>query len=93
MAQFNSEGLVRLQTYMAGKTLSDSQAIAVASADVVEMQDAAESETRRRYYRAAEDDKSISFVGVLGVSQQTLVLTKDSNALTISEITLSQAAS
>lgn len=83
MIQFNSEGLVRLQTYMAGKTLSDSQATAVASADVVEMQDAAESETRRRYYRIAEDDESITFSCILGSSQQQLVLTKATKQLSI----------
>lgn len=83
MAQFNSEGLVRLQTYMAGKTLSDSQAIAVVSADVVEMQDAAESETRRRYYRIAENDESITFSCILGSSQQQLVLTKATKQLSV----------
>lgn len=83
MAQFNSEGLVRLQTYMAGKTLSDNQATAVVSADVVEMQDAAESKTRRRYYRIAEDDENITFSCILGSSQQQLVLTKATKLLSI----------
>lgn len=91
MAQFNSEGLVRLQTYMAGKTLSDSQATAVVSADVVEMQDAAESNTRRRYYRIAEDDESITFSCILGSSQQQLVLTKATKQLSITTTELGGA--
>lgn len=91
MTQFNSEGLVRLQTYMAGKTLSDSQAIAVASADVVEMQDAAESETRRRYYRVAEDDESITFSCILGMSQQQMVVTKATKQLSVTTVELGGA--
>ena len=91
MAQFNSEGLVRLQTYMAGKTLSDSQATAVVSADVVEMQDAAESKMRRRYYRIAEDDESITFSCILGMSQQQLVLTKATKLLSITTTELGGA--
>lgn len=91
MAQFNLEGLVRLQTYMAGKTLSDSQAIAVVSADVVEMQDAAESKTRRRYYRIAEDDESITFSCILGSSQQQLVLTKATKQLSVTTTELGGA--
>lgn len=91
MAQFNLEGLVRLQTYMAGKTLSDSQATAVVSADVVEMQDAAESNTRRRYYRIAEDDESITFSCILGSSQQQLVLTKATKQLSVTTTELGGA--
>ena len=91
MTQFNSEGLVRLQTYMAGKTLSDSQATAVVSADVVEMQDAAESETRRRYYRIAEDDESITFSCILGSSQQQLVVAKATKQLSVTTTELGGA--
>lgn len=91
MAQFNSEGLVILQTYMAGKTLSDSQATAVVSANVVEMQDAAESKTRRRYYRIAEDDESITFSCILGSSQQQLVLTKATKQLSVTTTELGGA--
>ena len=91
MAQFNSEGLVRLQTYMAGKTLSDSQATAVVSADVVEMPDAAESETRRRYYRIAEDDESITFSCILGLSQKQMVVTKATKQLSVTTMELGGA--
>lgn len=47
---FNIEGLVRLQNYMGGKTLSDAQFFAVPNADVVEMP-LSSGTTRGRYYR------------------------------------------
>lgn len=60
---FNIEGLVRLQNYMGGKTLSDAQLFAVLSADVVEMP--LENDiSRSRYYRQQETDTSITFVNV-----------------------------
>ena len=73
---FNIEGLVRLQNYMGGKTLSDAQFFAVLNADVVEMIDGEESTTKRRYFRIAENDESITFSCILGSSQQQMVVTK-----------------
>lgn len=67
---FNIEGLVRLQNYMGGKTLSDAQFFAVLNADVVEMIDGEESTTKRRYFRIAENDESITFSCILGSSQR-----------------------
>lgn len=43
---FNIEGLVRLQNYMGGKTLSDAQFFAVLNADAVEMLDGEDSTTK-----------------------------------------------
>lgn len=58
---FNIEGLVRLQNYMGGKTLSDAQFFAVLNADVVEMP--LESDiSRGRYYRQQETGTSITFI-------------------------------
>lgn len=73
---FNIEGLVRLQNYMGGKTLSDARFFAVLNADVVEMIDGEESTTKRRYFRIAENDESITFSCILGSSQQQMVVTK-----------------
>lgn len=58
---FNIEGLVRLQNYMGGKTLSDAQFFAVLNADVVEMP-LSSGTTRGRYYRQQETDTSITFI-------------------------------
>ena len=58
---FNIEGLVRLQNYMGGKTLSDAQFFAVLNADVVEMP-ISEDGTRSRFYRQSESDTSLTFV-------------------------------
>lgn len=81
---FNIEGLVRLQNYMGGKTLSDAQFFAVLNADVVEMIDGEESTTKRRYFRIAENDESITFSCILGLSQQQMVLTKATKQLIVS---------
>lgn len=81
---FNIEGLVRLQNYMGGKTLSDAQFFAVLNADVVEMIDGEESTTKRRYFRIAENDESITFSCILGSSQQQMVVTKATKQLSVS---------
>lgn len=81
---FNIEGLVRLQNYMGGKTLSDALFFAVLNADVVEMIDGEESTTKRRYFRIAENDKSITFSCILGSSQQQMVVTKATKQLIVS---------
>lgn len=81
---FNVEGLVRLQNYMGGKTLSDAQFFAVLNADVVEMIDGEESTTKRRYFRIAENDESITFSCILGSSQQQMVVTKATKQLNVS---------
>lgn len=81
---FNIEGLVRLQNYMGGKTLSDAQFFAVLNADVVEMIDGEESTTKRRYFRIAENDESITFSCILGSSQQQMVVTKATKQLNVS---------
>lgn len=80
---FNIEGLVRLQNYMGGKTLSDVQFFAVLNADVVEMIDGEESTTKRRYFRIAENNKSITFSCILGSSQQQMVVTKATKQLDV----------
>lgn len=80
---FNIEGLVRLQSYMGGKTLSDAQFFAVLNADVVEMIDGEESTTKRRYFRIAENDESITFSCILGSSQQQMVVTKATKQLSV----------
>ena len=80
---FNIEGLVRLQNYMGGKTLSDAQFFAVLNADVVEMIDGEESTTKRRYFRIAENDESITFSSILGSSQQQMVVTKATKQLSV----------
>jgi len=80
---FNIEGLVRLQNYMGGKTLSDAQFFAVLNADVVEMIDGEESTTKRRYFRIAENDESITFSCTLGSSQQQMVVTKATKQLSV----------
>lgn len=81
---FNIEGLVRLQNYMGGKTLSDAQFFAVLNADVVEMIDDEDSTTKRRYFRIAENDESITFSCILGSSQQQMVVTKATKQLIVS---------
>lgn len=81
---FNIEGLVRLQSYMGGKTLSDAQFFAVLNADVVEMIDGENSTTKRRYFRIAENDESITFSCILGSSQQQMVVTKATKQLIVS---------
>lgn len=81
---FNIEGLVRLQNYMGGKTLSDAQFFAVLNADVVEMIDGEDSTTKRRYFRIAENDESITFSCILGLSQQQMVVTKATKQLIVS---------
>lgn len=58
---FNIEGLVHLQNYMGGKTLSDAQFFAVLNADVVEMP-LSSGTTRGRYYRQQETGTSITFI-------------------------------
>lgn len=58
---FNIEGLVRLQNYMGGKTLSDARFFAVLNADVVEMP-LSSGTTRGRYYRQQETGTSITFI-------------------------------
>lgn len=80
---FNIEGLVRLQNYMGGKTLSDAQFFAVLNADVVEMIDGEDSTTKRRYFRIAENDESITFSCTLESSQQQMVVTKDTKQLSV----------
>lgn len=80
---FNIEGLVRLQNYMGGKTLSDAQFFAVLNADVVEMIDGEESTTKCRYFRIAENDESITFSCILGSSQQQMVVTKATKQLSV----------
>lgn len=80
---FNIEGLVRLQNYMGGRTLSDAQFFAVLNADVVEMLDGEESTTKRRYSRIAENDESITFSCILGSSQQQMVVTKATKQLDV----------
>lgn len=81
---FNIEGLVRLQNYMGGKTLSDAQFFAVLNADAVEMIDGENSTTKRRYFRIAENDESITFSCILGSSQQQMVVTKATKQLIVS---------
>lgn len=88
---FNIEGLVRLQNYMGGKTLSDAQFFAVLNADVVEMIDGEESTTRRRYFRIAENDESIMFSCILGSSQQQMVVTKATKQLDVTTTEISGA--
>ena len=80
---FNIEGLVRLQNYMGGKTLSDAQFFAVLNADVVEMIDGEDSTTKRRYFRIAENDESITFSCILGSSQQQMVVAKATKRLIV----------
>lgn len=80
---FNIEGLVRLQNYMGGKTLSDAQFFAVLNADVVEMIDGEDSTTKRRYFRIAENDESITFSCILGSSQQQMVVAKATKQLDV----------
>lgn len=80
---FNIEGLVRLQNYVGGKTLSDAQFFAVLNADVVEMIDGEKSTTKRRYFRIAENDESITFSCILGSSQQQMVVTKATKQLDV----------
>lgn len=80
---FNIEGLVHLQNYMGGKTLSDAQFFAVLNADVVEMIDGEGSTTKRRYFRIAENDESITFSCILGSSQQQMVVTKATKQLDV----------
>lgn len=80
---FNIEGLVRLQNYVGGKTSSDAQFFAVLNADVVEMIDGEESTTKRRYFRIAENDESITFSCILGSSQQQMVVTKATKQLDV----------
>lgn len=80
---FNIGGLVRLQNYMGGKTLSDAPFFAVLNADVVEMIDGEESTTKRRYFRIAENNESITFSCILGSSQQQMVLTKATKQLDV----------
>lgn len=80
---FNIEGLVRLQNYTGGKTLSDAQFFAVLNAGVVEMLDGEDSTTLRRYFRIAENDKSITFSCILGSSQQQMVVTKATKQLDV----------
>lgn len=80
---FNIEGLVRLQNYMGGKTLSDAQFFAVLNSDVVEMIDGENSMTKRRYFRIAENDESITFSCILGSSQQQMVVTKATKQLSV----------
>lgn len=81
---FNIEGLVRLQNYMGGKTLGDAQFFAVLNADAVEMLDGEDSTTKRRYFRIAENDESITFSCILGSSQQQMVVTKATKQLIVS---------
>ena len=81
---FNIEGLVRFQNYMGGKTLSDAQFFAVLNANVVEMIDGEGSTTKRRYFRIAENDESITFSCILGSSQQQMVVTKATKQLIVS---------
>ena len=81
---FNIEGLVRLQNYMGGKTLSDAQFFAVLNADAVEMIDGKDSTTKRRYFRIAEDDESITFSCILRSSQQHMIVNKATKQLIIS---------
>lgn len=81
---FNIEGLVHLQNYVGGKTLSDAQFFAVLNADVVEMIDGENSTTKRRYFRIAENDESITFSCILGSSQQQMVVTKATKQLIVS---------
>ena len=69
---------------MGGKTLSDAQFFAVLNADVVEMIDGEESTTKRRYFRIAENDESITFSCILGSSQQQMVVTKATKQLNVS---------
>jgi len=88
---FNIEGLVRLQNYMGGKTLSDAQFFAVLNADVVEMIDGEESTTKRRYFRIAENDESITFSCILGSSQQQMVVTKATKQLDVTTTEISGA--
>lgn len=88
---FNIEGLVHLQNYMGGKTLSDAQFFAVLNADVVEMIDGEESTTKRRYFRIAENDESITFSCILGLSQQQMVVTKTTKQLDVTTTEISGA--
>lgn len=88
---FNIEGLVRLQSYMGGKTLSDAQFFAVLNADVVEMVDGEESTTKRRYFRIAENDESITFSCILGSSQQQMVVTKATKQLSVTTTEIGRA--
>lgn len=88
---FNIEGLIRLQNYMGGKTLSDAQFFAVLNADVVEMIDGEESTTKRRYFRIAENDESIMFSCILGSSQQQMVVTKATKQLDVTTTEISGA--
>lgn len=69
---------------MGGKTLSDAQFFAVLNADVVEMIDGENSTTKRRYFRIAENDESITFSCILGLSQQQMVVTKATKQLIVS---------
>lgn len=87
----NIEGLVRLQNYMGGKTLSDAQFFAVLNADVVEMLDGEKSTTKRRYFRIAENDESITFSCILRLSQQQMVVTKATKQLDVTTTGISGA--
>lgn len=84
---FNIEGLVHLQNYMGGKTLSDAQFFAVLNADVVEMP-LSDGNTRSRYYRQRENDTSIIFINTnptrlnyISVDKNTKMVTFNSTSL------------
>lgn len=78
---FNIEGLVRLQNYMGGKTLSDAQFFAVLNADVVEMPSSSGT-TRGRYYRQQETGTSITFINTNPTWLNYISVDKDTKRVT-----------
>lgn len=84
---FNIEGLVRLQNYMGGKTLSDAQFFAVLNADVVEMP-LSDGTMRSRYYRQRENDTSILFLNANPTGLNYISVDKNTKMVTFNSTNL-----
>ena len=84
---FNIEGLVRLQNYMGGKTLSDAQFFAVLNADVVETP-LSDGTMRSRYYRQRENDTSILFLNANPTGLNYISVDKNTKMVTFNSTNL-----
>lgn len=84
---FNIEGLVRLQNYMGGKTLSDAQFFAVLNADVVEMP-LSDGTMRSRYYRQRENDTSTLFLNANPTGLNYISVDKNTKMVTFNSTNL-----
>lgn len=84
---FSIEGLVRLQNYMGGKTLSDAQFFAVLNADVVEMP-LSDGTMRSRYYRQRENDTSILFLNANPTGLNYISVDKNTKMVTFNSTNL-----